>query len=120
MSKFYRYIYERYGGYQIQKDNEHYGWYDDIRWALFDRDRLEQVDWDLEEFVWLPEKPNPYLDIELPPEDLDRHRQYIYLNTKGFRIMKNIDGEVKYFGTYPTLDEAIKVRNELMRNGWVK
>ena len=116
--KFYRYIYPHHNGYQIKKDNIHYGWYDDIRWALFDRDRLEAVNWDFEEFVWLPEKDNQYLTMRLPPRELDRWRQYVYVSTKGFRIQKKINGELKYFGTFKTLDEALDRRDELIKNGW--
>lgn len=116
--RFYRYIYPHHNGYQIKKDNIHYGWYDDIRWALFDRDRLESVNWDFEEFVWLPERDNPYLTMKLPPRELDRWRQYVYVSTKGFRIQKKINGKLKYFGTFKTLDEALDKRNELMQKGW--
>lgn len=118
--RFYRYISEEHGGYRIKKNNIHYGWYDDIRWALFDRDRLESCDWDIEEFVWLPEKENPYLNMKLPPKELDRWRQYISIGNGGFRITKRINGKQEYFGTYKTMDEAIKVRDTLIKNGWKK
>lgn len=116
--RFYRYIYPYHNGFSIKKDNIHYGWYDDIRWALFDRDRLEQVDWDIEEFVWLKEIDNPYLYIKLPPRELDRWRQYVYVGTNGFRIQKKVNGVLKSFGTYKTLDEALDKRDELVANGW--
>ena len=117
--RFYRYIHQHHNGYQIRKDGIHYGWYDNIYDALFDRDRLEQCQWDLEEFVWLPERPNKYLGIPLPPRELDRYRQYIYPSAHGgFRIQKTINGKVKYFGTYKSLDEAIQKRDELIRNDW--
>ena len=118
VGKFYRYIYKKYNGYQILKDNIHYGWYDDIRWALFDRDRLEACDWDFEEFVWLPERDNPYLTMRLPPKELDNWRQYVYHHDNSFRIQKKINGKLKYFGTYPTLEEALDVRDELIKNDW--
>lgn len=116
--KFYRYIYPHHNGYQISKDNESYGWYDNLPDALFDRDRLEACDWDIEEFVWLPEKENPYKHMKLPPRELDRWRQFIYPANNGFRIMKRINNKQHYFGTYKTLDEAIKRRDELVKNGW--
>lgn len=118
MNKFYRYIIRRHNGFQIQYKNEHYGWYDNIYDALFDRDRLEECNWDLEEFVWLPEKQNPYKNIQLPPKEVDNYMQYISRNGKKFRITKQINGKQKHFGTYKTLDEAIKKRNELIKNGW--
>lgn len=64
---FYRYIYKANGGYIISKNNEHYGWYDDLPTALYDRDRLEQVDWDIQTWTELIEVPNPYEYMELPP-----------------------------------------------------
>lgn len=37
-----------------------------------------------------------------------------------YRVQKSIDGKMKYFGQYRTLNEAIRRRNELEENGWVK
>ena len=115
---FYKYIYKQHKGYSIRKNGIHYGYYEDIRDALFDRDRLIDCDWDIEEWVWLPERENPYKNIRLPPKELDRARQYVYKNTRGFSIKKKINGELKYFGTYPTLDEALSKRDELIKNRW--
>lgn len=117
--KFYRYIHQHHNGYQILKDNESYGWYDNLPDALYDRDRLEECNWDLEEFVWLPEKENKYKHMILPPKELDNWKQYIYPSGSGFKIQKQINGKRKYFGTYKTLEEAIKRRNELIENGWI-
>ena len=102
----------------IEKNHIHYGWYTDIRWALYDRDRLIEVDWDLGEWVYLPERENKYLHMELPPKNLKRWRQYIYPDNNQFRIIKTINGKKKYFGRYNTIDEAIKRRNELMECDW--
>lgn len=118
--RFYRYISKQGEGYQIRKNGIHYGYYDDIRDALFDRDTLEECDWDIEEWVWMPPKENPYQHIRLPPKELDTWRQYVYVGGKGFWIQKSINGEVKYFGSYKTLDEALDKRDELMKNGWCK
>ena len=117
---FYRYIYKKYNGYQITKDNQHYGWYDDLRWALYDRDRLEECNWDYEEFVWLPETENPYLHIRLPPNNCNRWMQYIYPNKKSYRVSKRINGELIHFGTYQSLDEAMDRRDELIKKGWIE
>ena len=116
--KFYRYIYERYNGYQIFKDNIHYGWYEDIRDALHDRDILEDCNWDLGEFVYI-ERENKYKHMTLPPRELDRQMQYVYRhNNGGFYIQKKIDGVLRYFGHYKTLNEALKRRDELIKNNW--
>lgn len=115
---FYRYIYESNDGYAIKKDNEHYGWYDDVRWALYDRDMLEQVDWDMSVFVELPEYPNPYLHMKLP--EFKKSFEYITHVPERFIVRKWINGKNIHFGSYKTLEEAIKRKEELDKNGWVK
>jgi hypothetical protein len=117
MDDFYKYIYEKNGGYQIIKDNVYYGWYPDIRWALHDRDSLISCDWDLGEFVYI-ERENKYLHMRLPPRGLKRANQYVYRNNGSFRIQKKINGVLKQFGSYKTLDEALTKRDELIENGW--
>lgn len=116
--KFYHYIYEKHGGYQIIKDNEYYGWYEDIRDALHDRDVLESCDWDLGEFVYI-ERENKYRNMILPPKELDRQMQYVYRTNSGFRIQKKVNGELKHYGCFKTLKEALKRRDELIEREWV-
>lgn len=119
MKKFYRYITKERGGYRIRKNGIYYGWYNDLSDALYDRDNLEKCDWDIEEWVWLPDTPNKYKKMDLPPIDIVRERQYIYKSVSGnWYIRKQIDGVKKYFGTFKTLEEAIKERNRLMKEGW--
>ena len=115
---FYRYITKRNNGWQLRKDGEHYGWYEDIEDALFDRDRLEQVEWDMSIFVELPEIPNPYYHIRLPPYEEVRS-SYIQHLPERWRVQKRIDGKMSYFGTYDSFEEAEKRRNELIKNGWI-
>ena len=118
MSDFYRYIYPHNNGYQIKKNEVHYGWYDNIYDALFDRDRLEECNWDFEEFVWLPPKENYYKGVVLPPRGLRRPRQNIYPYGKRWRIAKRINGDLHEFGVYDSLEEAISIRNKLMECDW--
>lgn len=53
---------------------------------------------------------------------LDRHREkdtkFIYRVGNYYRISKSVNGELKNFGHYNSLDEAISVRNELIKNNW--
>ena len=53
---------------------------------------------------------------------LDKHREkdtkFIYRVNNYYRISKTIDGELKNFGHYNSLDEAISIRNELIKNNW--
>lgn len=53
---------------------------------------------------------------------LDRHREkdtkFIYRVGDYYRVSKSINGELKNFGHYNTLDEAISIRDELIKNNW--
>ncbi len=113
---FYRYIYKRNDGYQLQYKNEHYGFYNRLEDALFDRDRFEQVDWDMEVFVQLPEIPNPYEHMKLP--DFNHDADYISIIPTSYKVFKWIDGKSRYFGSYKTLEDARLRRDELISNGW--
>ena len=56
-------------------------------------------------------------DGQLGIEELDDTR-YIYLVGKSFQLKKCINGKTKHFGTFKTLEEAIKARDELIKNNW--
>ena len=49
--------------------------------------------------------------------ELDDTR-YIYLVGKSFQLKKSVNGKTKHFGTFKTLEEAIKARDELIKNNW--
>ena len=53
---------------------------------------------------------------------LDKHREkdtkFIYRVGEYYRVSKSIGGKLKNFGHYNTLDEAISVRDELIKNKW--
>ena len=116
-NKFYRYIYKEGKGYRISKDNVHFGYYEDIRDALHDRDNFEKCNWDLGEFVYM-DNPNPYLNMELPCMDCKHDNQYIYSNGTNYVIKKSINGVKHYFGTFKSIDEAKKTRNDLIKSDW--
>lgn len=54
---------------------------------------------------------------QLKIEELDDTR-YIYLVGKSFQLKKSVNGKTKHFGTFKTLEEAIKARDELIKNNW--
>ena len=56
-------------------------------------------------------------DGQLGIVELDDTR-YIYLVGKSFQLKKCINGKTKHFGTFKTLEEAIKARDELIKNNW--
>ena len=116
MDKFYRYIYKQGNGYRIIYQGEHYGWYDDLATCLYDRDRLEAVDWDIQTWTELPEVPNPYKHIRLP--EYHRGFEHIVHLPERWRVQRRINGKVKYFGTYDSLEEAEERVLWLDENGW--
>ena len=115
---FYQYIYERNNGYVIQYKNEVYGWYPDLATALFDRDRFIMVDWNFSLFVELPDIPNPYEHMELPP--LSHDKEYIVRIPETWRVQKRVNGKTQYYGTFKSYEEAKTRRDELIANGWCK
>ena len=115
---FYRNITKRGDKYQLRKNGEHYGYYDQIEDALFDRDRFEQCDWDMDLFVQLAEVPNPYYHMRLPPFE-KRKNKYIQHIPAKWRVQKRINNKLCYFGTYDTFEEAEERKNYLIRNGWI-
>ena len=54
---------------------------------------------------------------QLGIKELDDN-QYIYPVGKSFQLKKYINGENRHFGSFKTLEEAIKARDELIKNNW--
>lgn len=102
-----RYIYKRNGFYYILKSiNGEYKYFkgsNSLKEAVEFRDKLIENNW----------RDNGQLGIE----ELDDNR-YIYRVGKSFQLKKYINGKTKHFGTFKTLEEAIKARNELIVNNW--
>lgn len=102
-----RYIYKRNGFYYILKSvNGEYKYFKgstSLKEAIEFRDKLIENNW----------RDNEELKIE----NLDDNR-YIYRVGKSFQLKKHINGKTKHFGTFKTLEEAIKARNELIVNNW--
>ena len=102
-----RYIYKRNGFYYILKSiNGEYKYFkgsNSLKEAVEFRDKLIENNW---------------RDVEqLKIEEIDDNR-YIYLVNNSFQLKKYINGKTKHFGTFKTLEEAIKARNELIVNNW--
>ena len=153
---FYKYISKRGSSYAIVKRGENgvewYGTYCKLSDALYERDRLIQVDWDWDALMSLEETENHYEKMTLPKFIHDtmyiqfspqKYKVYIKKEYKGtfknkgdaeayaeeiggrivtintkYKVQKSINGEVKYFGQYPTLKKAQEVRDKLIKNGW--
>lgn len=102
-----RYIYKRNGFYYILKsingEMKYFKGSTSLKEAVEFRDKLIENNW----------RDNGELKIE----ELDDNR-YIYSVGKSFQLKKYINGKTKHFGTFKTLEEAIKARNELIMNNW--
>ena len=102
-----RYIYKRNGFYYILKSiNGEYKYFKgspSLKEAIEFRDKLIENNWRNDE--------------QLGIEELDDNR-YIYSVANSFQLKKYINGKTKHFGTFKTLEEAIKARNELIMNNW--
>ena len=48
------------------------------------------------------------------------HHIYLDKKTGKYHVKKSILGKETHFGTFKDLDEAVKFRDELERNGWRK
>ena len=87
--------------------------------ALYDRDRLEQVNWDVDLWLEMVETPNFYKSMILP-SFRKRNGSYIQHIPEKWRVVKRINGKLEYFGSYHSREEAEDRVNELMGNGWIK
>ena len=81
-----------------------YGFYSSLRSAIRNRDNLISLNWDVSKVD----------NILYSKKD----SKYITKVGNYFRISKLIDSELKYFGHYKTLDEAIDIRDKLIKNDW--
>ena len=154
MDDFYKYIGKIKNSFIIKKDNENFGTYSKLTDALYERDRLIESDWNMDDYLQLDETDNLYEHMVLPPffhdssyiyerplsyvvvkdgEDCGKFHTkssaYQYAKLVGgtveprnirYVIKKRIYGELIQYGSFKTLDEAKKVRDELMANGWRK
>lgn len=102
-----RHIYKKNGFYYIMKSiNGEYKYFKgstSLKEVVEYRDKLIKNNW----------VDNGQLKIE----ELDNTR-YIYSVGKSFQLKKCINGKTKHFGTFKTLEEAIKARDELIKNNW--
>ena len=102
-----RYIYKRNGFYYILKSvNGEYKYFKgstSLKEAVEFRDKLIENNW----------RDNGELKIE----ELEDNR-YIYSSGKSFLLRKSVNGKCRYFGSFKTLEEAIKARDELIKNKW--
>lgn len=100
---FYHHIRKKGRFYEILKNSEIYGSYENVEDALYDRDRLIKVNWDWDLFVEMVDTPNFYYQIDLPP--FDKQPKYVSHVRERWQVW---DGG-NYRGSYLTEEEAKKV-----------
>ena len=100
---FYRYIYEKKNRYVIRKGDEEFGRFTRLADALYERDRLMAVDWDWDKLSEMPETPNNYLHIKLPP--FNHKGQYI-THDKEHWVVRGYGRRQRHYGTYFSKEEA--------------
>ena len=44
--------------------------------------------------------------------------RYITHNRYGYHVRKKVNGKTRHFGVYPTLKEAVRVRDYCIKYGW--
>ena len=102
-----KYIRKRNELYYIQKhingELKHFKGSKSLKETIEIRDKLIENNW----------RDNGQLGIK----ELDDNR-YIYLSGKSFQLKKSVNGKCRYFGSFKTLEEAIKARDELIKNNW--
>ena len=81
-----------------------YGYYSSLRNAIRNRDKLISYNWDVSKVSNIN-----YSETE---------RKYITKVGNSFRISKLINGELRHFGHYSSLEEAIEIRDKLIENSW--
>lgn len=91
--------------FMFKGKKEYFGIYNTIEEAIVVRDKIAN---DLDNWK-----------SYIPIKSKDKSNRYISKHGKGFRLQKTINGSLKYFGIYKTLEEAIAARDELEANNWI-
>lgn len=78
-----------------------FGTYETLEEATIARDKFESENWK-----------------NVPERSGTGSHKYIHNTSRGYAIYKRIKGEVKYFGSFKTLEDAIKERDILIQNNW--
>jgi hypothetical protein len=90
---------------RINGKNIHFGTFKSLKEALKRRNEIIESNWSIDLSCKKKEKELP-TNISLSK------------NKKKFELTKNIQGKMKYYGSYKTLEEAILRRDELISNNW--
>ena len=124
-----KYIYydERSGAYELAKNvngkRVYIGRTTEYPLILKLRKKCKEADWDYDKLMEIKEYFS--LNKGLLEEKYGKQRQEKYIHElkdrpcKSYQIIKQDKyGKKQYYGTYRTLNHAVKVRDELIKNGW--
>ena len=89
----------------IKGTETEFGSFDTIEEALLTRDKLVSNNWGYPEGENLRVKEGKY-------------GRYIAFHNDCFRVHKLVDGKQRFFGAFPTPEEAIELRDLLIENNW--
>lgn len=95
------------GHYNILRKNTYYGMKESLEEAIEFRDFLEEHDWDIN------------LKQKQRKRGIENKNRYVYKTACGrYAIVKMIQGKLKYFGAFTTLDAAKRERDLLEKYDW--
>ena len=103
---FYRHIIKNGDKYRIKKGNEFFLECKSLEEALYERDRFENVDWNWDLYVQLPDTINGYIHITLPP--FTHQPSYITEESEHWMVREK-GADLRYRGTYSSFEDARKV-----------
>lgn len=86
----------------------HFGYYDSLDEAISIRDKLIKNDWD-----------DSFLNLNRTYRDAKLINKNIHKTSRGFDVVKRVDGVLINFGSFGNLDDAISYRDELEENDWI-
>lgn len=109
--------------YRIIKDQTDYGSFKVLEEALHERDMLMECGWNWDKLCEHEWTENKYYDMVLPDFYNGRTKYIVKCKNRSgskvkYCIRKKIDGKLRRFGRYDSLDDAILMRDKLIAHDW--
>ena len=107
-----RFIYRVGEYYRVSKsfngELKNFGHYKSLNEAISIRDQLIKNNWD-----------DSFLGLKRVTRSSNSYNKNIHKTSRGYEVVKRIDGELMSFGLFESLEDAISYRDELEETGWV-